>query len=131
MWMPRRRPIATEAEKVAKQKAANEKAAAEMEQQVKSGIDAGLSAARSALVADARKKAEEDVAVERRADAERVSELEASSRVKQTELKLLKRERELNEKARVAGARCGPPRQEETDGIPRCGEKAGGTRSIS
>ncbi len=89
-----------EAKKVAEQKAANEKAAAEMEQKLKSGIDAGVGAARAALVADAKKKAAEDVALERRADAERVSELEGKLKTAQTtELALRKRERELQEKA--------------------------------
>lgn len=89
-----------EAERVAKQKAANEKAAAELEQKVRTGIDAGVTAARASLLADARKKAEEDLAVDLREKAERVSELEGKLKTAQTtELALRKRERELEEKA--------------------------------
>jgi len=103
---------------------ANEKAAAEMEQQVKSGIDAGLSAARSALVADARKKAEEDVAVERRADAERGQRAGGKLKEsKQTELKLLKRRRKLNEKAESLELDVARRVKEETDGIRDAAKK--------
>lgn len=92
--------VAKEAEKVARQQAANEKAAAEIELKVKSGIESGVGAARAAIVADARRKAQEDLAVELRDGAARVSELEGKLKTYQaTELALRKRERELEDKA--------------------------------
>jgi len=108
--------VAKEAEKVAKQKAANEKAAAELEQKVKTGIDAGVSAARATLVAAARKKAEEDLGLELREKAERVNELEGKLKTAQTtELSLRKRERELEEKAANLDLEVARKIKEETD----------------
>lgn len=89
-----------EAESVAEQKSANEKAAAALEQKVKSGIEAGVTAARAALVADARRQATEDLEVELREKAERVSELERKLKASQdSELALRKREREFQDKS--------------------------------
>ena len=110
--------IEKEAEEVARQKAANDQAAAELVHRVKSGIDAGVAVARATLVADARKQAEADVALERRTDAERVNDLEGKLREsQQKELNFLKEQRELMEKVESVDLEVARRVQEETGGI--------------
>lgn len=114
--------LAEQDKSLAKQKAALDKAQGDVEQRVKDGVEAGVRegvvAQRAALIAQAKKKAEEDVAAERRADAERVTELEGKLKAsKQTELNLLKRERELKEKAESLELDVARRVKEETDAI--------------
>jgi hypothetical protein len=86
--------LAERDQSLAKQKAALEKAASEVDQRVKEGVEAAVAAQRAAIAAQARKKAEADLAEERRADSERIAELEGKlKQSKQTELDLRKRER--------------------------------------
>ena len=114
----RKQALDRDAQKLAKQKAALDKAQGDVEQRVKDGVEAGVVAQRAALIAQAKKKAEEDVAAERRADSERVTELEGKLKAsKQTELNLLKRERELKEKAESLELDVARRVKEETDAI--------------
>lgn len=120
----RKQALDRDAQKLAKQKAALEKAQGDMEQRVKDGVEAGVVAQRAAVIAQAKKKAEEDVAAERRADAERVTELEGKLKAsKQTELNLLKRERELKEKAESLELDVARRVKEETDAIRAAAKK--------
>ena len=104
-----------QAQTLAMQKAAVDKTAAEltrakaeMDQKVKDaiadgvreGVTTGVAAQRAAIAAQARKEAEADSALELEEKAARVSELEGKLKEsKQTELAMMKRERELKEKA--------------------------------
>lgn len=107
---------------LAKQKAALEKAESEVDQKVKDGVregvEAGVAAQRSAIAAQARKKAEADLAEERRADSERITELEGKlKQSKQTELDLRKRERTLEEEKASLELNVARRVKEETDAI--------------
>ncbi len=66
---------------------------------VAAGVQAEVSVQKAAIAAQAKKKAEDDLAAERSAQASRISDLEVKLRAsQQTELTMLKRERELKEK---------------------------------
>ncbi|MCC6426243.1 MAG: hypothetical protein IT435_05430 [Phycisphaerales bacterium] len=111
-----------EAKKLTQQKAALEKAESEVDQKVKDGVregvEAGVAAQRAAIAAQARKKAEADLAEERRADSERITELEGKlKQSKQTELDLRKRERTLEEEKASLELNVARRVKEETDAI--------------
>lgn len=111
-----------EAKKLAQQKVALEKAESEVDQKVKDGVregvEAGVAAQRAAIAAQARKKAEADLADERRADSERITELEGKlKQSKQTELDLRKRERTLEEEKASLELNVARRVKEETDAI--------------
>lgn len=111
-----------EAKKLAQQKVALEKAESEVDQKVKDGVregvEAGVAAQRAAIAAQARKKAEADLAEERRADSERITELEGKlKQSKQTELDLRKRERTLEEEKASLELNVARRVKEETDAI--------------
>ncbi|GMV24140.1 MAG: hypothetical protein AMXMBFR58_01710 [Phycisphaerae bacterium] len=117
-----------EAQKLAKQKAALEKAESEVDQKVKDGVregvEAGVAAQRAAIAAQARKKAEADLAEERRADSERITELEGKlKQSKQTELDLRKRERTLEEEKASLELNVARRVKEETDAIRAAAKK--------
>jgi hypothetical protein len=119
-----RAAVAKETEALAKQKAAVAKAVAEAEQKVRSGIEAGLAEAKSALTAEARKKAKEDLAVELQEKAERVGELETKLKAAQTtELALRKRERELQEKQETLDLEVAKRIKAETDSAREAAKK--------
>lgn len=117
-----------EAKKLAQQKVALEKAESEVDQKVKDGVregvEAGIAAQRPAIVAQARKKAEADLAEERRADSERITELEGKlKQSKQVELDLLKRERALKEEKASLELDVARRVKEETDAIRAAAKK--------
>lgn len=113
-----------EAQKLAKQKAALEKAESEVDQKVKDGVEAAVAAQRAAIAAQARKKAEADLAEERRADSERITELEGKlKQSKQTELDLRKRERTLEEEKASLELNVARRVKEETDAIRAAAKK--------
>jgi hypothetical protein len=120
--------LAERDKKLAQQKAALEKAESEVDQKVKDGVREGVEAAvaaqRAAILAEARKKAEADLAEERRADSERITELEEKlKQSKQTELNLLKRERELKEKGESLELDVARRVKEQTDAIRAAARK--------
>lgn len=107
-----------EAKKLAQQKAALEKAETELDQNVKDGVETAVAAQRAAIAAQARKNAEADLAEERRADSERITELEGKlKQSKQTELDLRKRERTLEEEKASLELNVARRVKEETDAI--------------
>jgi hypothetical protein len=80
------------------------RAQAEMDRNVKQaiaeGVDAAVATQRATITAQARKKAEADLAEERRVDSERINDLEGKlKQSNQAQLDLIKRERALKEKA--------------------------------
>lgn len=96
----RAKALAERDKSLAHAKAALDQAKAEMDQKLKDGVETAVAAERATIAAKARKKAEADLAEERRADAERITDLEGKlKQSRQSELDLLKRERELKEKA--------------------------------
>ncbi|MFA6043766.1 MAG: DUF2130 domain-containing protein [Phycisphaerales bacterium] len=110
--------LADQGKSLAKQKAALEKAESEVDQKVKDGVEAAVAAQRAAIVAQARKKAEADLAEERQADSERITELEGKlKQSKQTELDLRKRERTLEEEKASLELNVARRVKEETDAI--------------
>lgn len=116
--------LAERDKKLAQQKAALEKAESEVDQKVKDGVEAAVNAQRAAIVAQARKKAEADLAEERRADSERITELEGKlKQSKQTELDLRKRERALEEEKASLELNVARRVKEETDAIRAAAKK--------
>lgn len=111
--------------KLAEQKATLDKAEREADQKVKDavaeGVEAGVAAQRAAIAAQARKKAEADLAEERRADSERITELEG--KLKQTELDLRKRERTLEEEKASLELNVARRVKEESDAVRAAAKK--------
>lgn len=113
-----------ETKKLAQQKAALEKAETELDQKVKDGVEGAVAAQRAAIAAQARKKAEADLAEERRADSERITELEGKlKQSKQTELDLRKRERTLEEEKASLELNVARRVKEESDAIRAAAKK--------
>lgn len=113
-----------EARKLAQQKVALEKAESEVDQKVKDGVEAAVAAQRAGIASQARKKAEADLAEERRADSERITELEGKlKQSKQTELDLRKRERTLEEEKASLELNVARRVKEETDAIRAAAKK--------
>ncbi|MCC6230713.1 MAG: DUF2130 domain-containing protein [Phycisphaerales bacterium] len=120
--------LADQDQSLAKQKAALEKAESEVDQKVmdgvREGVEAGVAAQRATIAAQARKKAEADLAEERRADSERITELEGKlKQSKQTELDLRKRERTLEEEKASLELNVARRVKEESDAIRAAAKK--------
>ncbi|MGE3109700.1 MAG: DUF2130 domain-containing protein [Phycisphaerales bacterium] len=120
----RKEVVEQEAQKVIADRAALAKAEAELDQRVKDEVEAGITERRAAIVAQARKQAQSDAAIELAEKAERVTELEGKLKdSKQVELKLRKRERELEEKSDSLELDVARRVKEETDRVRAAAKK--------
>lgn len=120
----RKEVVEQEAQKVIADRSALAKAQAELDQTVQEGVEAGIAAQRAAIVAQARKQAQSDAAIELAEKADRVTELEGKLKdSKQVELKLRKRERELEEKTESLELDVARRVKDETDRIRAAAKK--------